>query len=70
MDSRSDHERILFLENESREHNESLKEILALLRPIADTYTAAGTIGKWLMALAVFISIVVGIIVSFKGIIK
>jgi hypothetical protein len=46
------------------------EEILALLRPIADTYSTASTLGKWAMALLVFISITLGVILSIKSIFK
>lgn len=42
------------------------KEILLLLRPIAETYTTASKLGKWFMALLVFISIGFGIVLSLK----
>lgn len=44
------------------------KEILELLRPISETYRTASMLGKWVMALAVFISIAIGIIVSLRDI--
>ena len=45
----------------------SLKSIDAKLEPIAETYETASRMGKWVTALAVFISIALGIILSFKS---
>lgn len=46
------------------------EEVLKLLRPISETYTTVSTIGKWMMALLVFISIMLGILLSIKTIFK
>lgn len=45
-------------------------EILGLLRPIADTYKTASKLGKWAMALLVFISILLGVILSLRALLK
>lgn len=45
---------------------EGQKEIIALLKPISQTYTTVSTLGKWSSALLVFISIVIGIILGWK----
>ncbi len=42
------------------------EEILALLKPIAETYTTVSTVGKWGMAIMVFVSILIGIILGAK----
>ena len=44
------------------------KDIIDLLKPIAETYTTVSTLAKWFMALAVFISITIGIIIGWKDI--
>lgn len=42
-------------------------EIMELLKPMSETYKTASTLGKWLMGAAVFISIMLGIILSLKS---
>ena len=62
------------LENEIREIKERMEryeknqeQILALLKPISETYRTAGTIGKWLRGLVIFASVVVGLLVGLKN---
>ncbi len=45
----------------------SLSRIEATLKPISETYTTASLLGKWLVASAVFVSIIVGTILSLKS---
>lgn len=47
--------------------NERHQQIMDMLQPISDSYKSATTLGKWLMAGAVFISIMMGIILSYKS---
>lgn len=49
------------------ELDHSQQEILNLLRPIADTYRTATTLGKWAMGGLVFISVVIGLLVGLKN---
>jgi hypothetical protein len=49
---------------------EGQKEILALLRPISETYRTATMLGKWVTAMLVFISVCVGIVLSAKQSLK
>lgn len=46
---------------------DSLGRIENLLEPISETYTTVSRMGKWLMAGAVFVSIIVG---SVLGVLK
>ena len=46
------------------------KEILDMLRPISETYCTVGKMGKWVMAILVFISILLGIVLTWLKIIK
>lgn len=46
------------------------KHIIDLLTPISRTYTTATVMGKWLMALAVFISISIGVLLSLQKFFK
>lgn len=39
-------------------------EIMSILMPIRDTFKTAGLLGKWGMGLAVFISIILGVMLS------
>lgn len=63
----SNDERLTALENNQHDFSDSLNRIEALLRPIAETYTTASNLMKWLMGVAVFVSIIIG---SILGLIK
>lgn len=52
------------------EHARDMKDIMDLLKPLAETYKTASTMGKWIMAAAVFISIMLGIILSLQSFFK
>ena len=52
------------------ERENDMKAIMDLLKPMADTYKTASTLGKWVMAAAVFISIMLGIVLSIASIYK
>ena len=47
---------------------ETLDRIDGKLTPIADSYMAATTMGKWIMGFLVFVSIIVGIIAALRGV--
>ena len=53
-----------------KEMMEYMKEIKDIIKPIAITYTTANTLLKWMMALIVLISIIIGIIVGWMQIFK
>jgi hypothetical protein len=42
------------------------KEILELLRPIAETYQTAGTLMKWAQAILLMASVIIGILVGIS----
>lgn len=63
----SNDERLTKLENNQHEFAESLKRIEELLRPIAETYSTASNLMKWMMGGAVFVSIIIG---SILGLLK
>lgn len=44
----------------------TLESMDSKLEPIADTYRTARTVGKWVMGLLVFVSVVIGILVEIK----
>lgn len=46
------------------------EEIIKLLTPISETYTTVSLLGKWITAFAVLISIVIGIVIELKNLIK
>ncbi len=43
-------------------------EVMALLQPISETYNTVSRLGKWVTALTVFISIIIGILVGLQKI--
>ena len=43
-----------------------MKDIMAVLKPIADTYNTANTAARWVKKLLIFAGIVVSLIVSIK----
>lgn len=45
------------------------QEMLELLRPISETYRTVSSLGKWGMAAAVFVSILIGIIIGLRSVI-
>lgn len=49
---------------------EGQKAILDLLKPISETYTTVTTMGRWGMALMVFLSIIIGVILGAKNLFK
>lgn len=44
--------------------NAALRRIEDKLTPIAEMYTTAGTLWKWVMAFSVLVSVIIGIIVG------
>lgn len=48
----------------------ALARIEGKIDPIYEAYTSATTLGKWLMATSVFVSVITGIILSIKALIK
>lgn len=42
--------------------DKGMKKLADILEPIAQTYASASLVGKWIMAVAVFVSVVLGII--------
>lgn len=56
------------LRDREEELNEDITEIRAILKPLTETYQTATKMGKWVFALMVFLSILFGIILSFKSI--
>ena len=46
------------------------KEMMELLRPISETYQTVGRMAKWFMALLVFLSVLGGVIIAWKAILK
>lgn len=62
--------RISDLENGQKNLERGQEEMLKLLRPISDTYRTVSTLGRWMTALLVFISIMLGVLLSIKTIFK
>lgn len=50
--------------------DDQYREITSLLKPISQTYQTASKLGKWIMALMVFISIMLGVALSLKSLLK
>jgi hypothetical protein len=51
------------IEEERRKRHE---EVMSKLEPLAETFRAASTMGKWIMAFLVFVSILIGILIGIK----
>lgn len=47
-----------------------IKEIKDILKPLVETYGTAVMLGKWVMGLLVFISVLIGIILGIKNLLK
>ncbi len=58
------------LDASEEERRKRHQDVMDKLGPLADTYKTATTLGKWVMAVAVFISILLGILLSLKSFIK
>jgi len=63
-------ERVQKLEDASLQNAAEHKLIMEMLKPISETYTTVGLLSKWITAVMVFISIVVGIISQWSKVIK
>lgn len=50
--------------------NDVLVRIEQKLNPVYETYTSATTLGQWIMRTFVFISVLVGVILGFKSLLK
>jgi hypothetical protein len=50
-----------------RKLEEQNERILRLLEPISNTYKTANTVGKWIMGILVFFSVLIGLIVGIKN---
>lgn len=48
---------------------DDIQEIKDILKPIAETYRTASTLGKWGMGVLVLISVVLGILLAIKNLI-
>jgi hypothetical protein len=49
------------------ERKKDLEQIMAILKPISETYQTASMLGKWTMAGMVFISVLLGILLSLRS---
>jgi hypothetical protein len=61
--------RIIALEKGQKDLQVGQEEMLKLLRPISETYRTVSTLGKWMMAILVFMSILIGVLIGFKSLI-
>lgn len=52
------------------EVKQSIKDLSDLIKPMVETYTAANKVGKWLVAIVTFISIIIGIVLGLKRLFK
>lgn len=50
--------------------NKQLEELKTLLAPICETYKTVSQLGKWTMAIMVFFSISIGIVLSLRTLLK
>ena len=50
--------------------SDEIQELKEIVLPIAETYRTASTLGQWMKGLLVFISVVFGVIMGAKNIIK
>lgn len=58
------------IDDSEEERRKRHEEVMSTLKPLVETYKTATQMGKWLMGIAVFISIMLGIILSLKSFIK
>ncbi len=55
------------IDDSEEERRKRHEEIMSIIKPISETYQSATQMGKWVMGLAVFISIILGILLSIKS---
>jgi hypothetical protein len=58
------------LQHELDDLKQEIQELKEIIKPMAETYAAAVRIGKWTSALVVFISIMLGISLALKELLK
>ena len=65
------------LEQHVEEHSRQLNSIIDTLEamnkkldPISQTYRTTATLGKWIMAILIFVSVIIGILVEWKNLFK
>ena len=63
-------ERVQKLEDLACQNSDEHKEIMKLLGPISDTYKTVNIMGRWLMAVLVLISILIGILASWGKVVQ
>jgi len=54
-------------EEHFKQIGKEMQELKDLIKPMAENYIAASKLGKWMMAILVFVSVIVGIILSVKS---
>lgn len=47
-----------------------IHEIKEILKPIAETYTTVSKVGSWVMGIAVFVSILIGVFLGAMQVLK
>lgn len=52
------------------ERKSDMDAIMAVLKPMSDTYVAAAKMGKWGMALLVFVSVLIGVLIEIGNLLK
>lgn len=55
------------LEDRIASLEDSVGEIRDMLRPIAETYRSVNQLGRWTMAVLIFISVLLGVLVGIKN---
>lgn len=63
-------QRLFRLEEMYKELKEQNNKILDVLTPISETYQTTTQVGKWVTGLMVFVSILLGVILSLKSLLK
>lgn len=54
----------IFRDDLEAKRKEDMDNIMKILKPMAESYSAASKIGKWVMAALLFVSILLGIIIA------
>ena len=50
--------------------DKEIAEIKEMMKPLSETYRVAVVLGKWVMGLLVFISVLIGVILGLKSLLK
>lgn len=58
------------LQEKERQLDNEIKELKEMITPLLETYSVAIVLGKWIFGLLVFLSILLGVVLSIRQFLK